>query len=127
MKNAYDILVKGGSVCFWGDWFGRPYDNFHRINCAFMENNTLEIFFGEGEMLRIIGLSEIVNETKRFIIKDATQVHWEWNLYGANERKENNHRLIYIKSTNNTWLKTSSEIEKSFIPKEQIAVQILNY
>lgn len=92
-----------------------------------MENSTLEIFFDEGEMLRIIGLNEIVNETKRFIIKDAIQVHWEWSLYGTNEKKENNHRLIYIKSTDNNWLKTSLEIEKSFIPKEQIAVQILNY
>lgn len=30
MKEAYDILIKGGSVCVWGDWFGRPYDNFIR-------------------------------------------------------------------------------------------------
>jgi len=24
-------MIKGGTLCFYGHWFGRPYDNYHEI------------------------------------------------------------------------------------------------
>jgi hypothetical protein len=32
-----------GTLRIWGDWFGRPYDNAHRIVSAAVDANTLLI------------------------------------------------------------------------------------
>lgn len=32
--------VKGGSLCFWGHWFGKPYDNYHQITSVDFDPTT---------------------------------------------------------------------------------------
>ena len=67
--QKYNIVTKGGTMCFYGEWFGRPYDNFHRIIKANYENDCLNIYFEKGEILSVFNPIKIINEEKRFEIK----------------------------------------------------------
>lgn len=44
-----DILKKDGTLRFFGEWFGRPGDNFHRPISAEISENVLVILFDGGE------------------------------------------------------------------------------
>ncbi len=95
--------VKGGTLCFWGHWFGRPYDNFHQItNSDFdIEHNILTIQFSEQETLRINNPTDIEEYRNRFQINKADKVYWQWYYYGKTQESEN---LLYyniIKSGDN--------------------------
>lgn len=62
------IAKKGGSMRFWGDWFGRPYDNFHVPVSAELDGRVLTIRFGGGERCIIFDPIDIVNEPNDFHI-----------------------------------------------------------
>lgn len=65
-----EILKTGGTLRFWGEWFGRPYDNFHKpVNSEFSEN-MLIIRFENGEKCTVYDPSEIV--TSRMIFTSRT-------------------------------------------------------
>ena len=58
--------VKGGTLCFWGHWFGKPYDNIHEITAVDYDTGTniLTIRFSEQETLTItnpLGIEEYNN------------------------------------------------------------------
>jgi len=74
--------IKAGSLRFWGSWFGRPYDNLHRlVNCEF-DDNLLGLHFNESEVLRIWEPEIATIDGKTFRIEDARRVRWEWFSYG---------------------------------------------
>ncbi len=68
-REEISILVSGGCICFFGDWFGRPYDNFHEIKSAEYKDNTLTIEFSGGEKLIVSSPENIKNEKKNYIYK----------------------------------------------------------
>jgi hypothetical protein len=74
--------VKSGSLRFWGQWFGRPYDNIHTIVDATATVESLWLHFNCGESLQIDAPRNAVVELDRLVIRDAGRVHWEWNKYG---------------------------------------------
>lgn len=45
--NKKQGQVKGGSLCFYGHRFGRPYDNYHQLELATFDSstNTLSMTF----------------------------------------------------------------------------------
>lgn len=53
-----DIAIRGGALCFYGDWFGRPYDNFHKVihACYDARMEILEILFERGSVCSCISL-----------------------------------------------------------------------
>ena len=83
--------VKGGTLCFWGHWFGRPYDNFHQITVLEYDTDTniLTIHFSEHETLTITNPSDIEEYSNRFQIKQADKVYWQWYSYGKAQEEEN--------------------------------------
>ena len=81
MSN-YEIVTKGGTMCFYGEWFGRPYDNYHKIVNAAFENDCLTIYFKNSEVLSIYNPTEIINEEHCFEVKQATKVVWQYTPYG---------------------------------------------
>lgn len=123
--SEFNILAKGGTMCFYGEWFGRPYDNFHEIIKANYENDCLIIYFKNGEILSIFNPQEITNEEKCFIIKKSSKVIWQYISYG--EESNNSIKYIYKDCGNGEILKIISDIEETFYPKENIAVQCLQY
>lgn len=81
-KKEFEIYKSGGSLCFYGDWFGRPYDNFYKIKEYTFHDDILEIRFDEGDFLRITNPKNIVNDKEQFAVTHATKVEWIHHLYG---------------------------------------------
>lgn len=96
-KNAQG-LVKGGTLCFWGHWFGKPYDNFHQITALDYDTdaNILTIHFSEQETLTITNPSDIEEYSNRLQINHADKVYWQWYYYGKAQEEEN---LFYYNIT----------------------------
>lgn len=75
--------MNAGSLRFFGDSFGRPMDNQHRVTGADNEGDLLRVFFDQGEVLSVWGPSGAEISTGTFVILDARRVRWEWDYYGA--------------------------------------------
>jgi len=84
-KIDVNIVTKGGSLSFYGDWFGRPYDNFHKILHTAFDGEILEIFFEDGERLLVYNPKNIISSKKKLEIKQAEKVKWLYCSYGKRE------------------------------------------
>lgn len=84
-------ILKAGTLCFWGDWFGRPMDNYHTVKSAFLkeEDNELYITFDEGELCVIVNPVGIESNAKRFCVKSANKIIWQWFYYGRSKTADN--------------------------------------
>ena len=60
---------KGGTLRFYGQWYGRPYDNFHRFINATSEGNCLILEFDNGDVLRVWDPEEVSAGTSLLIEK----------------------------------------------------------
>ncbi len=100
--NKKQGQVKGGSLCFYGHWFGRPYDNCHRLDFVTFDSltNTLILNFNEKETLSITNPQEICEFEKRLTIGSADKISWKWFYYGR-PQTENNLFFIEINRTDN--------------------------
>lgn len=83
------ILKKGGTLRFFGEWFGRPYDNFHIPVSAEFSENVLTIRFNNGEQCTVYDPSGIVNEKDDFHVERASKIVWEWYYCGKEHTPEN--------------------------------------
>lgn len=112
--------VKSGALCFWGEWFGRPYDNYHQVVGCEAEQDLLRLHFDEGETLCVWAPRTLTLNEQTFEIMDATQVRWEWFYYGRPKLATNRYFMEFTKtetgivaSTNVDWytpdLKPSSK------------------
>jgi len=72
-----------GSLCIWGDWFGKPYDNGHRVVRAQAEGHEVTITFNDGETLQVWHPRGIELGPGGLRILSAQRVRWEWFLYGG--------------------------------------------
>jgi hypothetical protein len=45
--------IKSGTLRFWGEWFGRPYDNMHTLVRCEYAHDVLTLYFNEGEVLSV--------------------------------------------------------------------------
>lgn len=61
-RFQHEILIEKGSLCFWGEWFGRPYDNIHIIESVKCSSTEIVIHFDHGETLYITDPANIINE-----------------------------------------------------------------
>jgi hypothetical protein len=89
-------LLKSGTLRIWGEWFGRPYDNIHRIVGARANGTILTLSFDEGETLTIYDPDRGTFDENVFCIELATRVRWEWYLYGKDHSADNLHFLDYL-------------------------------
>jgi hypothetical protein len=108
--------VKGGTLCFWGHWFGKPYDNFHQITSVDFDTttNVLTIRFSEQETLTVTFPSGITEYKDRLVIANADKVYWQWYYYGKIQEPENLFHYNITKngdtitgSTNANWYKAN--------------------
>lgn len=83
------IIKEGGSLCFYGDWFGRPGDNYHRVRGYSLQDNVLEIVFDQWERLIVFEPVGIVNTENEFVIQQAKKIKWSWYPYGSSEKEMN--------------------------------------
>ena len=90
-----NILKNGGTLRFWGEWFGRPMDNFHRPVSAELEERVLTIRFSDGEKCTVCEPAGIVNKPNDFHIESASKIVWEWYSFGKAQTPENLCRREY--------------------------------
>lgn len=93
-----ELKIKGGGIQFWGEWFGRPHDNYHVIKSVEWRKDFIMIEFDGGESLYVENPSVILNENNRFCIKSATKILWIWYYYGKPQTVENLFVRQYTKS-----------------------------
>lgn len=124
-RKRIKIKASKGSLCFWGDWFGRPYDNLHIIKEVYYRDKVLFITFENDEELEIHNPKDIINEIGHFKICDADIIYWTWYPYGVEKHTESQHKLIYQRLDNGKVKKESEGRSKIFIPTENMAVQLL--
>jgi hypothetical protein len=81
--------IKTGALCFWGQWFGRPYDNVHRTVACEADGEVLRLRFNEGESLFVWSPRSLKADQRAFRIADAAKVRWEWFYYGRPKTESN--------------------------------------
>jgi len=98
MSGALEIAAKvqalipkgvAGTFRFWGVWFGRPYDNWHRAATTQADGNCLILTFEGKETLRVWDPERCAIHSSGFIIAAASRVLWQWHSYGRPETPEN--------------------------------------
>ena len=94
-----EIPLKSGTFKFFGQWFGRPMDNCHRItDFRFDEvGKVLEMHFDAGERLLVWNPANYSVGEQQFTIKEASKVRWEWYHYGGTQSRENLYSIEYVK------------------------------
>jgi hypothetical protein len=74
--------IESGTLRFWGEWFGRPYDNWHRLVRCNAEGDLLRLHFDQDELLCVWAPRRAVVDKRTFRIADAARLRWEWFYYG---------------------------------------------
>ena len=100
-------ILKSGSFCFWGEWFGRPLDNSHKCVSASLDGDVLMAEFADGESLSVYGAKGVFSDEGRFYIKDAELVLWEWDLYDEPPGEDSRRFIEYKKLPDGSILRTS--------------------
>jgi hypothetical protein len=112
------VEINGGTIRFWGNWFGKPMDNYHEIeNVEFDKtNNILILTLNDGEKITLWNPSDLEIGHKELRIKKADKILFEWHLYGENKIGEN----LRFESYKNNGL--SIEFETDFMPEKRNVV-----
>jgi hypothetical protein len=87
--------IKKGTLRFWGDWFGRPYDNVHMITGAERISNGIKILFDNDEMLSIVNPGRASINENEFVVLKAKSIKWEWYSYGKEKTDKNKYCILY--------------------------------
>jgi len=101
--NSNNGQIKGGSLCFYGKWFGRPYDNYHELESVSFDElaNTLTFIFNEKECLTIFNPDGICEYQNKLTIADSDKIEWKWFYYGKPQTEDNIY-FIEVYRSNNT-------------------------
>ena len=99
--------VKSGTLRFWGQWFGRPYDNLHTIVSCDATEDCLRVRFDDGEVLAVWNPVDVEIDATRFRIGSATAVPWTWYYYGRPRTPENLFYRDYAKQADNIAFRTN--------------------
>jgi len=92
--------VRGGSLCFFGEWFGRPRDNCHQVTAATAEGDALVVRFNEQERLTVLQPEGVRVSADEFRIENAAGVRWEWCYHGRPQLPENLYSIEYSRKGN---------------------------
>lgn len=133
MGQKDKLMIEGGSLCIWGEWFGRPYDNSHKVKSVRWEECEIIIYFDQDESLYISNPSNIINEDKQLCIGEASKILFTWYYYGKPRTYENLYVRQYTKDTDGTIVRAEGkrrDVKDSdgivFQPKSEHAIYIAN-
>ena len=92
--------VKTGSLCVYGDFFGRPYDNMHSVLSARTSSSedSLILDFDQGETLEVWEPQSALITPTAFAITAASRVRWTWFYYGRSQLPENQYFIEHLRS-----------------------------
>jgi hypothetical protein len=95
--NRQPNAVKSGTLRIWGDWFGRPHDNQHRVVAAEVNGTQLRVLFDQDEVLLVQEPAGSAIDGSSFRITAAQRVRWEWFYYGRAHTAANRYFLEYAR------------------------------
>lgn len=128
LSNAiYERLstLRSGSLSFYGQWFGRPYDNFHRITGAWSFEDSIVIYFDQAETLIIEAPSDWSLDDGKLLVREAARVQFQWFYYGRAPSRETLHFQEYRRAENGLRFTTNWEIDDNpQLDASQPAVQL---
>lgn len=107
--------LKSGTLRFWGQWFGRPYDNLHSVVGCSAQGELLQVFFNEGETLSVWGPRGAAIDENVFRIGDAERVRWEWYYYGRPRTPPNLYFEEYAKSAEGVSATTNVDWYRAYL------------
>jgi hypothetical protein len=109
----------------FGDWFGRPMDNVHKVDNAEADGDCLILSFDGGETLRVWNPSryELAGYTIR--IADSDHVRWEWYYYGRERTPENLFFHDYLKQDGRIVVRRSFGVDNPGASVCEPAVEII--
>ncbi len=116
------ISTQGGNLCFYGDWFGRPCDNFHKIVHTSYDGEILEINFDHSERLIIYEPENITSTKHDLKIAKAKKIKWLYLPYGTNTTKYTT--IIYTAECGRLTKETKYGIEHQAIKEPFWAVYL---
>lgn len=118
--------LKPGSLTFWGDWFGRPYDNFHRIAGVNIRGEELQIivFLNHGENIVITEPSEWSLDDDILLVGNASSVRFNWFYYGRVPSAESLRFMEYNRLGDSIKYVSNSELHVPTLDASQPAVQM---
>ncbi|MBD5497100.1 MAG: hypothetical protein HDR11_04950 [Lachnospiraceae bacterium] len=116
------ILTKGGSLCFYGDWFGRPYDNCHKIVRTHYDGEILEIQFEQSERLLVYNPEGITSMLQELRIEKASKLKWLYIPYGV--RTTEYHTITYTMEDGTLFKETAHGKESLSLDGASAAVSI---
>jgi hypothetical protein len=118
--------IPSGSLRFWGEWFGRPYDNRHTLISCRCEQNVLRLCFDQGETLSVWAPDRLNIDRSTFRISDADRVRWEWFYYGRPQTPANLYYEDFVKSADGISASTNTDwCTPAFNPtKAEAAVEL---
>lgn len=123
-------VLHGGTMRFWGDWFGRPMDNYHKVISAVYDDSLdiLTMTFDNAEECIVCSPRGITSTKFTFFIKDAKSITWSWYYYGREHTRDNRFQIQYTKENEETVI-CQNELNhvqpKAYInPKDFYAVEI---
>ena len=107
---------KGGSFRIFGDWFGKPYDNYHEIESAEFDDQLklLTLNFKEGEILEIYNPKHVFEASTFFKIINADRIKLTWFYFGKTSTTEDQYFLDYNLTNKKITTETNADWYKPF-------------
>jgi hypothetical protein len=112
-KHATEVR---GSLCVFGDWFGRPNDNWHSVTAYELKDGHLRLLFNEGETLDVWEPRGLRKEGKGLVIQGADRVRWEWFYYGRPKTPENHFFREHVVQNGTIEATCNSSFQPGFKP-----------
>lgn len=75
--------VGGASLKLPNGWFGRPFDNLHRLTAAQVDGNEMVLVLDDMQRMSISTPASIRVEPKSASLIGASRVEWRWVEYGT--------------------------------------------
>ena len=123
--------IKRGTLRFWGVWFGRPYDNLHRVVAVEAEGEVLRLRFHQDEQLTVWHPNGFQLDSSAFEIKNADRVLWEWFGYDRPKTQANRFFKDFVKtgqavvaSANVNWSVPDLKTDRSLPAVEMLSLTV---
>ena len=113
VQRFQELEFEGGTLRFWGNWFGKPMDNYHQIKEVKFDSvlKKLILILNEGEKIKIWNPSELKLGKTELRIEKADKILFEWNYYGEEKSNENLRFESYINLNSKQILETNKKNE----------------
>jgi hypothetical protein len=118
-----------GTLRFWGAWFGRPYDGFHKIFACEQNQDVLTLHIDKDSQLKIWAPHDLQLGNSMFRIKNADRVRWEWSYVKRRQTGRSRYFFEFVRtgdtvvgSSDVDWFEPNLKTDVSFPAAEIVSL-----